>query len=348
MLDIIFYGTGGVPVRMDYNTRSFSGHFNTPYEGIANNLLRRFNETDSDMVKAEISRYMKQVPCTACGGKRLKPEALSVTVGGKNIHELCCMPVGETQEFLDALELGKTEAMIAERILKEIKARLRFLTDVGLGYLTLARASASLSGGESQRIRLATQIGSGLTGVLYILDEPSIGLHQKDNGRLLASLKGLRDLGNTLIVVEHDEETMREADYIVDIGPRRGRAWRRSGGCGQRGRHHRRAAVDHGQVSLRRTFHPRSRRAAEGWRRRDRRARRCGEQSCGHRCRLPDGGVHGGHRRVGERQIQPRQRSAVPGAVQRAHGHSSASRRRSRRGRRGISRQGHRHRPEPP
>ncbi len=219
VLDIIFYGTGGVPVRMDYNTRSFSGHFNTPYEGIANNLLRRFNETDSDMVKVEISRYMKQVPCTACGGKRLKPEALSVTVGGKNIHELCCMPVGETQEFLDALELGKTEAMIAERILKEIKARLRFLTDVGLGYLTLARASASLSGGESQRIRLATQIGSGLTGVLYILDEPSIGLHQKDNGRLLASLKGLRDLGNTLIVVEHDEETMREADYIVDIGP---------------------------------------------------------------------------------------------------------------------------------
>ena len=219
ILDIIFYGTDGAPVRMEYNSRGFSGQFNTPYEGIANNLLRRFNETDSEMVKMEISRYMKQVPCTACGGKRLKPEALSVTVGGKNIHELCSMPVGVIADFLAALTLGETEKLIAERILKEINARLRFLSDVGLNYLTLSRSSASLSGGESQRIRLATQIGSGLTGVLYILDEPSIGLHQKDNGKLLASLKGLRDLGNTLIVVEHDEETMREADYIVDIGP---------------------------------------------------------------------------------------------------------------------------------
>lgn len=219
ILDIIFYGTDGAPVRMEYNSRGFSGQFNTPYEGIANNLLRRFNETDSEMVKMEISRYMKQVPCTACGGKRLKPEALSVTVGGKNIHELCSMPVGSIADFLAALTLGETEKLIAERILKEINARLRFLSDVGLNYLTLSRSSASLSGGESQRIRLATQIGSGLTGVLYILDEPSIGLHQKDNGKLLASLKGLRDLGNTLIVVEHDEETMREADYIVDIGP---------------------------------------------------------------------------------------------------------------------------------
>ena len=219
ILDIIFYGTDGAPIRMDYNSRNFSGHFNSPYEGIANNLLRRFNETDSEMVKMEISRYMKQVPCTACGGKRLKPEALSVTVGDKNIHELCSMPVGAVADFLAALDLGETEKLIAERILKEINARLRFLSDVGLNYLTLARSSASLSGGESQRIRLATQIGSGLTGVLYILDEPSIGLHQKDNGKLLASLKGLRDLGNTLIVVEHDEETMREADYIVDIGP---------------------------------------------------------------------------------------------------------------------------------
>ena len=219
ILDIIFYGTDGAPIRMDYNSRNFSGHFNSPYEGIANNLLRRFNETDSEMVKMEISRYMKQVPCTACGGKRLKPEALSVTVGDKNIHELCSMPVGAVADFLAALDLGDTEKLIAERILKEINARLRFLSDVGLNYLTLARSSSSLSGGESQRIRLATQIGSGLTGVLYILDEPSIGLHQKDNGKLLASLKGLRDLGNTLIVVEHDEETMREADYIVDIGP---------------------------------------------------------------------------------------------------------------------------------
>ena len=219
VLDLIFYGNGGTKIPMEYSTGTFSGHFHGAYEGIANNLLRRFNETDSEMVKMEISRYMKQVPCTACGGKRLKPEALSVTVGGKNIWEACCMTVTELASFFSAVEFTPTEKLIVERILKEINARLRFLSDVGLGYLTLARSSSSLSGGESQRIRLATQIGSGLTGVLYILDEPSIGLHQKDNRKLLDSLKGLRDLGNTLIVVEHDEETMREADYIVDIGP---------------------------------------------------------------------------------------------------------------------------------
>ena len=219
VFDLIFYGNGGAKIPMEYSTGTFSGHFHGAYEGIANNLLRRFNETDSEMVKMEISRYMKQVPCTACGGKRLKPEALSVTVGGKNIWEACCMTVTELASFLSAVEFTPTEKLIVERILKEINARLRFLSDVGLGYLTLARSSSSLSGGESQRIRLATQIGSGLTGVLYILDEPSIGLHQKDNRKLLDSLKGLRDLGNTLIVVEHDEETIREADYIVDIGP---------------------------------------------------------------------------------------------------------------------------------
>ena len=219
VLDLIFYGNGGAKIPMEYSTGTFSGHFHGAYEGIANNLLRRFNETDSEMVKMEISRYMKQVPCTACGGKRLKPEALSVTIGGKNIWEACCMTVTELASFLSAVEFTPTEKLIVERILKEINARLRFLSDVGLGYLTLARSSSSLSGGESQRIRLATQIGSGLTGVLYILDEPSIGLHQKDNRKLLDSLKGLRDLGNTLIVVEHDEETIREADYIVDIGP---------------------------------------------------------------------------------------------------------------------------------
>lgn len=219
VLNLIFYGNGGDKIPMEYNTSSFSGRFNTAYEGIANNLLRRFNETDSEMVKMEISRYMKQVPCTACGGRRLKPEALNVTVGGKNIYEVCCMTVTALDEFLSGLSFTATEELIVRRILKEIHARLRFLANVGLGYLTLARASSTLSGGESQRIRLATQIGSGLTGVLYILDEPSIGLHQKDNQKLLASLKGLRDLGNTLIVVEHDEETIRSADYIVDIGP---------------------------------------------------------------------------------------------------------------------------------
>ncbi len=219
VLDLIFYGNGGDKIPMEYRSKTFSSKYHAAYEGIAANLLRRFNETDSEMVKMEISRYMKQVPCTACGGKRLKPEALSVTVGGRNIHEACCMTVVELAEFLSSVEFTPTQKLIVERILKEINARLRFLSDVGLGYLTLARSSATLSGGESQRIRLATQIGSGLTGVLYILDEPSIGLHQKDNQKLLSSLKGLRDLGNTLIVVEHDEETIRSADYIVDIGP---------------------------------------------------------------------------------------------------------------------------------
>ncbi len=218
-LDIIFYGNGGDKIPMQYNSHSYSGSFMSDYEGIAVNLQRRYRETDSEMVKGEISRYMKEEPCPVCGGRRLKPEALSVTIGGINIWEMTNLSVRDLKKFIDTLEFTPTEAMIADGIIKEINARLNFLNDVGLNYLTLARSSATLSGGESQRIRLATQIGSGLTGVLYILDEPSIGLHQKDNERLLNSLKGLRDLGNTLIVVEHDEDTIRSADYVVDIGP---------------------------------------------------------------------------------------------------------------------------------
>ena len=217
-LDAILYGVDE-RIPMDYNSRSFRGQFMTKYEGIVNNLMRRYRETTSDGVKYEIERYMVSVPCKTCGGKRLKKEALAVTVGGLNIAELSDMSVKKIDEFFDALVLDKQKTLIAERIIKEIRARLKFLVNVGLDYLTLSRSASTLSGGESQRIRLATQIGSGLTGVLYILDEPSIGLHQKDNERLLSSLKGLRDLGNTLIVVEHDEDTMRAADYIVDIGP---------------------------------------------------------------------------------------------------------------------------------
>lgn len=219
ILHIIFYGNDGDRIPVEYNSKRFSGFYHASFEGVATNLQRRFNETDSDMIKAEIARYMKSVPCSSCGGKRLKPEALAVTVGGINIDEMTKMSVGALKDFIGGLELTHTEHLIADRILKEIGARLSFLVNVGLDYLTLSRSAATLSGGESQRIRLATQIGSGLTGVLYILDEPSIGLHQKDNQRLLASLKNLRDLGNTLIVVEHDEETIRSADYIVDIGP---------------------------------------------------------------------------------------------------------------------------------
>ena len=218
ILNIIFYGNDGDRIPMEYNSRTFSGFYHASFEGVANNLMRRYNDTDSEMVKNEIAKYMKEVPCSKCGGKRLKPEALAVTINGKNIFELTEMSVSALKDFMSKISLTPTQHLIADRIIKEICARLEFLINVGLDYLTLSRSATTLSGGESQRIRLATQIGSGLTGVLYILDEPSIGLHQKDNQRLLQSLKNLRDLGNTLIVVEHDEETIRSADYIVDIG----------------------------------------------------------------------------------------------------------------------------------
>ncbi len=221
--DILMYGSKE-RVDMQYSTRSFSGSFKKTWEGYVNNLQRRYATSTSDGVKAEIQRLMRNAPCDGCDGKRLKKEALSVHVGGKNIWEVCELPVDKLCEFMDEVKanLTQTEHLIADAIIKEINNRLGFLRNVGLGYLTLTRTAATLSGGESQRIRLATQIGSALTGVLYILDEPSIGLHQRDNEKLLNSLKGLRDLGNTLIVVEHDEDTMRAADYIVDIGPKAG------------------------------------------------------------------------------------------------------------------------------
>ncbi len=221
--EILMYGADRA-VDMHYETRSFSGSFRKTWEGYVNNLQRRYATTTSDGVKSDIERLMHTAPCDSCNGKRLKKEALAVTVGGKNIAELCDLSVDKLCEFMDELKptLTATEHMIADAIIKEINCRLGFLRNVGLNYLTLARTAVTLSGGESQRIRLATQIGSALTGVLYILDEPSIGLHQRDNEKLLNSLKGLRDLGNTLIVVEHDEDTMKAADYIVDIGPKAG------------------------------------------------------------------------------------------------------------------------------
>ena len=221
--DILMYGADE-QVDMHYQTRSFSGSFKKTWEGYVNNLNRRYAATESEGVKRDIERLMRQAPCDDCNGKRLKKEALSVTVGGKNIWEVCEMSVDKLCAFMDGLlpSLTPTEHMIADAIIKEINNRLGFLRNVGLNYLTLTRTAVTLSGGESQRIRLATQIGSALTGVLYILDEPSIGLHQRDNEKLLHSLKGLRDLGNTLIVVEHDEDTIRAADYIVDIGPKAG------------------------------------------------------------------------------------------------------------------------------
>ena len=220
--NLLMFGNGGEKIELAYNAYRFSGSYNTAWEGFAANLQRRYNQTTSDSVKMDIERYMRTSDCPACHGKRLKKEALAVTVGGKNIAEICDMAVDDLKAFTDFSFFGKTEHLIADSIVKEIDSRISFLQNVGLGYLTLSRSAATLSGGESQRIRLATQIGSALTGVLYILDEPSIGLHQRDNEKLLNSLLGLRDLGNTLIVVEHDEDTMRAADYIVDIGPKAG------------------------------------------------------------------------------------------------------------------------------
>ncbi len=222
IVDLLLYGNGGERIKFDYDTRTFSGSYESSWEGIIPNLKRRYRETTSAYTKTEIERYMTVSPCETCGGKRLKKEALAVKINGKNIAELTDMGVAELKEFIDNLKFDATKTLIAEPILKEIKARLDFLINVGLNYLTLSRNASTLSGGEAQRIRLATQIGSGLTGVLYILDEPSIGLHQRDNEKLIGTLKRLRDLGNTLIVVEHDEDTMRTADYIVDIGPKAG------------------------------------------------------------------------------------------------------------------------------
>ncbi len=219
VLDVILYGTNGEKLTLHYDQPRGQGTLYQAYEGICNNLERRYRETQSDAVKRELEECMSESPCPACRGRRLRRESLAVTVGGESIDKFCNRSVTEALAFVDGLELTASQAMIAERILKEIQTRLGFLQSVGLQYLTLSRGAASLSGGESQRIRLATQIGSSLMGVLYILDEPSIGLHQRDNDKLLATLKHLRDLGNTLLVVEHDEDTMLQADYIVDVGP---------------------------------------------------------------------------------------------------------------------------------
>ena len=218
-LEKILYGTGDEEIEFEYSSYAGTRKFTAPFEGVIPTLERRHNETKSQGMRDFYEMYMSNMHCDECNGARLKPEILSIKINGKNINEITAMSIKQIQEFLKGLELTDTQVMIADMILKEINARLQFLVDVGLEYLTLSRSSGTLSGGEAQRIRLATQIGSGLTGVLYILDEPSIGLHQRDNDRLIATLKKLRDLGNTLIVVEHDEDTMYAADQIIDIGP---------------------------------------------------------------------------------------------------------------------------------
>ncbi len=219
VVDILLYGTEGRRIQVKYSRENGNMEFMHAYEGVINNLKRRYRESNSDYIKTEIEGYMSSNPCPKCHGARLKPEVLAVTVGNENIYKFCMKSIRDELKFINELELSEKDKIISSQILKEIRSRLQFMIDVGIDYLNLARSSGTLSGGESQRIRLATQIGSSLVGVLYILDEPSIGLHQRDNEKLIGTLKNLRDLGNTLIVVEHDEDTMREADYIVDMGP---------------------------------------------------------------------------------------------------------------------------------
>ena len=217
--DILVYGTNGEEVKVHYKGMRGEGVYDVAFEGLIKNMERRYRETGSDTMKQEYESFMRITPCKECGGMRLKKESLAVTVCDRNIYEITSISIEKLMDFLNHMELSKQQELIGHQILKEIRARVGFLVDVGLNYLTLARATASLSGGEAQRIRLATQIGSGLVGVVYILDEPSIGLHQRDNDKLLATLKNLKNMGNTLLVVEHDEDTMFAADHIVDIGP---------------------------------------------------------------------------------------------------------------------------------
>ena len=249
--DIILYGSGEEEVKFIYDDGLRRYETKKAFEGVIPNLERRFKETDSAWVREELERFQDTSPCDVCNGYRLKPEALAVKIAGQHVGEVCALSIKHADEWFRDLDkdLTKQQKEIAARILKEIRARLKFLNNVGLDYLTLSRASGTLSGGESQRIRLASQIGSGLTGVLYVLDEPSIGLHQRDNEKLLESLKGLRDLGNTVIVVEHDEEAIRTADHVIDMGPGRRHPWRRDHRRGHGRRHHARAQEPHGTLS---------------------------------------------------------------------------------------------------
>ena len=230
--DLIWLGTGGQRVEVHYQGKHGQGVYNVAFEGVLGNLQKRYRETGSEHSKQEYESFMQITPCHVCDGRRLKKESLAVTIGDRNISEICDLSIVDLKNFMEQLELTDRQKQIGRLVLKEIHSRLGFLVDVGLDYLTLSRATASLSGGEAQRIRLATQIGSGLVGVAYILDEPSIGLHQRDNDKLIATLKKLRDLGNTLIVVEHDEDTMMAADYVVDIGPGAGKNGGKVIACG--------------------------------------------------------------------------------------------------------------------
>ena len=303
--DAILYGSGDTEIRFAYDDGARAYETKRPFEGVITNLERRFRETDSEWAREEIARYFTDVPCEACNGYRLKPEALCVKIAGRHIGEVSDMSVrGAAQWFNDLPDkLNAKQNEIAARILKEIRARLKFLVDVGLDYLTLARASGTLSGGESQRIRLASQIGSGLTGVLYVLDEPSIGLHQRDNARLLETLKRLRDLGNTVIVVEHDEDAILAADYVVDVGPGAGVHGGRVIAQGTARRHHGQPELAHRRISQRRARNSGAGAADEKSVARAEGRRRPRPQSEKRHRRNSARPVHRRYRRVGRRQV---------------------------------------------
>ena len=344
--NVILYGTGGEKLELHYDQPRGKGVLYQAFEGICNNLERRYQETQSDASKKEIEGLMTPCPCPACQGKRLRPEALAVTVGGKSIYDATTLPVDDALAFFDHLDLTGNQQIIAAQILKEIHARLGFLQSVGLSYLTLSRASGTLSGGESQRIRLATQIGSSLMGVLYILDEPSIGLHQRDNDKLLATLQRLRDLGNTLIVVEHDEDTMRAADYLIDIGPGAGALGGQVVACGTPEEVMANPDSLTGQyLSGKRTI-PAGTAPQGQWQAADR-PRRPGEQPEAYRRVHPSGDVHLCHRRQRQRKILSDQRGAVQVAGCPAEPHEGAPRQARRHRGHGAAGQGHCHRPEP-
>ena len=311
---IVLYGSGATQVTVRYKNRyGRQRSYATRFEGVVPWVERRHTESDSDRVRDVIEGYMRLVPCPACGGARLRPASLAVTIGGRNLFEVGELSISDCAAFFRTVELSERDRLIAERVFKEVVERLQFMLDVGLDYLSLNRGSGTLAGGEAQRIRLASQIGSGLVGVLYVLDEPSIGLHQRDNRRLIETLVRLRDLGNTVIVVEHDEETIRVADHVVDIGPGRGRARRR----GDRLRLGQRRAevegVDHGSVPLGEAQDRRARVAPRAGRCVARRARRARAQPQGDRRRDPARLLRRGHRCERERQEHARGRHPAPG-----------------------------------
>ncbi len=310
---VLLYGTGDERVKIQMRGSWGTGAFKMKYEGAINSMMRRMRETHSEEMRTYYQKFLSNRPCSGCAGRRIRPEALGVKLGGKNIAEVTALSVAQAFTFFDTLDLKGSDAKIATELLKEIRSRLRFLLDVGLNYLTLDRPAPTLSGGESQRIRLASQIGSELTGVVYVLDEPSIGLHQRDNRKLLAALKHLRDIGNSVVVVEHDREAMEESDWLIDFGPGAGRHGGADRGRGHAGRGHGHEGEPHRPVPPRRPPHRAARRAPPGRRTQDHGGGRGREQPEARDGRRPPGRLRLRHRGVGRGQEHAHQPDPLPG-----------------------------------